>query len=41
MRELIKTNIKKMKNNINGEWVDSTGTDVEEVINPADGTIIA
>ncbi|MFJ7365913.1 CoA-acylating methylmalonate-semialdehyde dehydrogenase [Peribacillus frigoritolerans] len=38
---MIKTNIKKMQNNINGEWVDSTGTDVEEVINPADGTIIA
>lgn len=30
-----------MQNNINGEWVDSTSTDVEEVINPADGRIIA
>lgn len=38
---MITTNIKKMQNNINGEWVDSTGTDVEEVINPANGKIIA
>lgn len=30
-----------MKNNINGEWVDSTGTESEEVINPANGKIIA
>ncbi|PJN92200.1 aldehyde dehydrogenase family protein, partial [Bacillus sp. mrc49] len=38
---MITTNIKRMKNNINGEWVDSNGTDVEEVINPANGKIIA
>ncbi|WP_285768496.1 CoA-acylating methylmalonate-semialdehyde dehydrogenase [Peribacillus sp. SI8-4] len=37
----ITTNIKRMKNNINGEWVDSNGTEVEEVMNPANGKIIA
>lgn len=38
---MLTTNVKKMKNNINGEWVDSAGAEVEEVINPADGNIIA
>ncbi|KAA6454116.1 CoA-acylating methylmalonate-semialdehyde dehydrogenase [Bacillus atrophaeus] len=38
---MLTTNMKKMKNNINGEWVDSTGAEVEEVINPANGKIIA
>lgn len=38
---MMKTDAKTMKNNINGEWVDSTGTEVEEVINPANGNIIA
>ncbi|WP_258728936.1 CoA-acylating methylmalonate-semialdehyde dehydrogenase [Bacillus atrophaeus] len=38
---MLTTNIKKMQNNINGEWVDSTGAEVEEVINPANGKIIA
>ncbi|MGE7876660.1 CoA-acylating methylmalonate-semialdehyde dehydrogenase [Peribacillus muralis] len=38
---MITTNIKKLKNHINGEWVDSNGTEVEEVINPATGKIIA
>ena len=38
---MITTNIKKLQNNINGEWVDSTGTETEEVINPANGKIIA
>ncbi|WP_340640422.1 CoA-acylating methylmalonate-semialdehyde dehydrogenase [Bacillus atrophaeus] len=38
---MLTTNMKKMQNNINGEWVDSTGTEVEEVINPANGKIIA
>ncbi|MFJ7755522.1 CoA-acylating methylmalonate-semialdehyde dehydrogenase [Peribacillus muralis] len=38
---MITTNIKRMKNHINGEWVDSNGTEVEEVINPATGKIIA
>ncbi|MFS0780421.1 CoA-acylating methylmalonate-semialdehyde dehydrogenase [Bacillus sp. 1P06AnD] len=35
------TYIKKMKNSINGEWIDATGTEVEEVVNPANGNIIA
>lgn len=38
---MIKTNSKTMKNHINGEWIDSTGTAVEEVVNPANGKIIA
>ncbi|MCY9133526.1 CoA-acylating methylmalonate-semialdehyde dehydrogenase [Bacillus atrophaeus] len=38
---MLTTNMKKMQNNINGEWVDSTGAEVEEVINPANGKIIA
>ncbi|ODG92159.1 MULTISPECIES: CoA-acylating methylmalonate-semialdehyde dehydrogenase [Bacillaceae] len=38
---MITTNIKKLRNNINGEWVDSTGVEVEEVINPANGNLIA
>jgi malonate-semialdehyde dehydrogenase (acetylating)/methylmalonate-semialdehyde dehydrogenase len=38
---MITTNIKKLQNNINGEWVDSTGIEAEEVINPANGKIIA
>ncbi|MED1863752.1 CoA-acylating methylmalonate-semialdehyde dehydrogenase [Fictibacillus nanhaiensis] len=38
---MIITNIKKLQNNINGEWVDSTGTEVEEVVNPANGKVIA
>lgn len=38
---MLTTNMKKMQNNINGEWIDSTGAEVEEVINPANGKIIA
>ncbi|MDA7027950.1 CoA-acylating methylmalonate-semialdehyde dehydrogenase [Bacillus sp. CLL-7-23] len=38
---MITTNAKKMKNNINGEWIDSASAEVEEVINPANGNIIA
>ncbi|WP_110926733.1 CoA-acylating methylmalonate-semialdehyde dehydrogenase [Bacillus massiliglaciei] len=38
---MITTNRKKMQNSINGEWVDSQGTETEEVVNPADGKVIA
>ncbi|HDX9578614.1 TPA: CoA-acylating methylmalonate-semialdehyde dehydrogenase [Bacillus pseudomycoides] len=38
---MIITDVKKMKNHINGEWVDSTGTEIETVPNPANGQIIA
>ncbi|QNK89651.1 CoA-acylating methylmalonate-semialdehyde dehydrogenase [Sporosarcina sp. resist] len=35
------TTIKQMKNWINGEWVDSSGTETETVSNPATGETIA
>ena len=38
---MITTEIKRVKNHINGEWVESTGTEVEAVPNPATGKIIA
>lgn len=38
---MIITEIKRVKNHINGEWVESTGTEVEAVPNPATGKIIA
>ncbi|MEH6892405.1 CoA-acylating methylmalonate-semialdehyde dehydrogenase [Bacillus sp. JJ864] len=38
---MIITDVKKMKNHINGEWVDSTGTEIETVPNPANGKVIA
>ncbi|QHZ49095.1 CoA-acylating methylmalonate-semialdehyde dehydrogenase [Bacillus sp. NSP9.1] len=38
---MMKSNIKKMRNNINGEWVDSLAAEVEEVVNPANGKTIA
>ncbi|MDM5188569.1 CoA-acylating methylmalonate-semialdehyde dehydrogenase [Bacillus sp. DX4.1] len=38
---MITTDIKRVKNHINGEWVESTGTEVEAVPNPATGKIIA
>ncbi|SFK31826.1 malonate-semialdehyde dehydrogenase (acetylating) / methylmalonate-semialdehyde dehydrogenase [Halobacillus dabanensis] len=31
----------KVKNHINGEWVESTGKEIEEIPNPANGKIIA
>ncbi len=34
---MITTEIKRVKNHINGEWVESTGTEVEAVPNPATG----
>ncbi|WP_242142910.1 MULTISPECIES: CoA-acylating methylmalonate-semialdehyde dehydrogenase [unclassified Bacillus cereus group] len=38
---MITTEIKRVKNHINGEWVESTGIEVEAVPNPATGKIIA
>ena len=38
---MITTEIKRVKNHINGEWVESTGTEVEAVPNPGTGKIIA
>ena len=36
---MITTEIKRVKNHINGEWVESTGTEVEAVPNPATGKL--
>ncbi|QVY59760.1 CoA-acylating methylmalonate-semialdehyde dehydrogenase [Cytobacillus gottheilii] len=38
---MIHTDVKKMKNHINGEWVESLGEATESVPNPATGKIIA
>ncbi|OZI13327.1 methylmalonate-semialdehyde dehydrogenase (CoA acylating) [Bacillaceae bacterium SAS-127] len=38
---MLTTNVKVMKNHINGEWVDSTATTFETVVNPATGEAIA
>ncbi|MCY8002678.1 CoA-acylating methylmalonate-semialdehyde dehydrogenase [Bacillus haynesii] len=38
---MITTNAKKMMNHIAGEWVNSRGTESEEVVNPANGSVIA
>ncbi len=36
-----KPEVKKVKNYINGSWVESSGKETVDVINPANGTIIA
>lgn len=38
---MITTNAKKMMNHIDGEWVNSLGAESEEVVNPANGNVIA
>ena len=38
---MIKTDIKKIRNHINGEWVNSTSSETESVPNPSNGKIIA
>ncbi|TQR18467.1 CoA-acylating methylmalonate-semialdehyde dehydrogenase [Psychrobacillus soli] len=38
---MITTTIKRMQNNIHGKWVDSRGTEVESIPNPATGETIA
>lgn len=38
---MIITEVKRVKNHIDGQWVESTGKEVEAVPNPANGQIIA
>ncbi|MFO1443858.1 CoA-acylating methylmalonate-semialdehyde dehydrogenase [Bacillus sp. Bva_UNVM-123] len=38
---MIKTNIRKIQNHINGEWVNSSSSEIESVPNPANEEIIA
>ncbi|MGZ9583144.1 CoA-acylating methylmalonate-semialdehyde dehydrogenase [Paenibacillus marinisediminis] len=39
--EQVQTNVKQLKNFIDGQWVESSGTQYEDVLNPATGETIA
>ncbi|WP_050615053.1 CoA-acylating methylmalonate-semialdehyde dehydrogenase [Bacillus testis] len=38
---MIKAEVQTIQNYINGEWVDSQGSEVEDVLNPATGEVLA